>query len=92
MRIGDIVYYAQIMPTIPLFEVIELKVRTINETNSNDRWFVGIDKHSKHAYMFESDSINNSIFLNRKDALQIVKREEQKCNKKDNDERLYEEY
>lgn len=92
MRIGDIVYYAQIMPTIPIFEVLELKIRTINESNLNDKWFVGTENHTKHAYLFEYDSINKTVFLNREEALKIVKQEEKKCKKRDNGERFYEEY
>jgi hypothetical protein len=84
---GDVLYYAQMMPTIPLFEVIEVKVRTVEDT-----WFVGMDKRSKHAYYFNNDDVNKIVFKNRKECLDIVLEAEAKCKKKKGTETFYEEY
>lgn len=83
---GDILYYAQMMPTIPLFEVIEVKVRTVEDT-----WFVGMDKRSKHAYYFNNDDLNRVVFRSRKECLDVVLEAESKCKKKKS-EVYYEEY
>ena len=84
---GDVLYYAQMMPTVPLFEVLELKVRTVDDT-----WFVGIDKTSKHAYLFSNNNIGEIIFKNRKECLKVVTEAESKCKKRESSEIYYEEY
>lgn len=83
---SNIVYYARIMPTVGLYEVVELKVRTVA-----DDFFVGIDKNTKHAYMFKINDINKIVFFDRKDAVDVVKAAEKK-GKKVFDEKYYEEY
>lgn len=83
---SNIVYYARIMPTVGLYEVVELKVRTVA-----DDFFVGIDKNTKHAYMFKINDINKIVFFDRKDAVDVVKAAE-KRGKKVFDEKYYEEY
>lgn len=43
----------------------DLKIRTIT-----DNYYVGLDNSTtKHAYMFKDKDINESIFLNKTDAL-----------------------
>jgi hypothetical protein len=88
MKRGDILYYARIMPNIPLFEVIELKIRTVND---NDKWFCGIENLTKHAFLFDFKDIDNVIFEDRMECLMKVKEAENNCNKKSG-EKLYEEY
>lgn len=92
MKIGDILYYAQISKELQLFEVLELKVRTIDETNPNDKWFVGIEPHSKHAYLFGFKRLNDIVFENRADALEKVISAEEKYKRNDKMEIEYEEY
>ena len=82
----DIVYYARILPPVGIYEVVELKVRTVAED-----FFVGTDKITKHAFMFKLDNIDKIIFFERKAALDIVK-EAEKNGKKIFDEKYYEEY
>ena len=43
---NDVLYYARIMPTLGLYDVYELKIRTIDEEN---RWFCGMEKRTKIA-------------------------------------------
>lgn len=75
MKKGDIVYYARIIPNI-LYEVCELKVRTINET-----YFVGTEKQTKHAFLFSNKALDKNVFYNRNDALNKVKEAEKAQNK-----------
>lgn len=85
---GDIVYYARIMPTLGIFEVEELKLRTVEED-----YFVGLNKHDKRAFLFFMNSIGDKIFLNRKDALNKVKDAQAHSKIKEvSSERYYEEY
>lgn len=83
---SDIIYYARVMPTVGLYEIVELKVRTVTED-----YIVGIDKNTKHAFMFYFDDINRTIFFDRNEALKVVKAAE-KNGKKVSDEKYYEEY
>lgn len=85
MKKKDIVYYARIIHKTGIYEVCELIIRTVEEN-----YFVGIDKHDKHAYMFSYSDIDKVIFQNRKDALKIV-REAEKNKPKMNYEIYYEE-
>ena len=64
---GKIVYYARILRPVGIYEVIELFIRTVD-----DDYFVGIDKHDKHAYLFLYDSLNELIFDNRQECLDVV--------------------
>lgn len=83
---SDVIYYARVMPTVGLYEIVELKVRTVTEN-----YIVGIDKNTKHAFMFYFDDINRTIFFDRNEALKVVKAAE-KNGKKISDEKYYEEY
>ena len=82
----DIMYYARILPASGIYDVLELKIRTVE----ND-WFVGIEKRDKQAFLFSNSLIGKCIFANRNKALEVVKDAE--ANKKEiNDETFYEEY
>ena len=83
---SDVIYYARVMPTVGLYEIVELKVRTVTGD-----YIVGIDKNTKHAFMFYFDDINRTIFFDRNEALKVVKAAE-KNGKKVSDEKYYEEY
>ena len=66
-KIGDIVYYARIIPTLGIYDVCELKIRTVTDT-----YFVGMDKRDKRAYLFSYNTVGKCIFSNRKDAVEKV--------------------
>lgn len=72
INIGDKVYYARIIPNTEIYEVCELKIRTIE-----NNFFVGTDKHEKQAYLFSYNKLNKIIFTDRNKALQVVKEAEQ---------------
>lgn len=82
----DIVYYARIIPSVGIYDVCELKIRTVE-----DDYFVGIDKHDKHAYLLTNNVIGKTVFKDRKTALEIIRAAER--NKKEtSNEIYYEEY
>ena len=82
----DTVYYARIIPNTGIYEVCELIIRTVT-----DDYFAGMDKRDKRTYLFGYNAIDNTVFVDRKDALNKVKIAE--SNKKDiSSETYYEEY
>ena len=82
----DIVYYARIIPNTGIYEVCELIIRTVA-----DDYFTGMDKRDKRTYLFGYNAIDNTVFVDRKDALNKVKIAE--SNKKEiSNEIYYEEY
>jgi hypothetical protein len=85
LSIGQTVYYARIMPTVGLYEILEIKIRTVDDT-----YFAGTEKRSKHAYLFGHSSIGKYVFKDRKQALDLVK-EAEKNKKEISDEVYYEE-
>ena len=85
-KIGDIVYYARIMPTLGIYDVCELKIRTVTDT-----YFVGTDKRDKRAYLFSYNAVGKCIFSNRKDAVEKVITAEE-SSPKVSKETFYEEY
>lgn len=82
----DVVYYARIQPSLGVYDVLELIVRTV-ETD----WFTGMDKRDKRVYLFNNKDLNRIFFVDRKEALKIVK-EAEKNKKKITFETDYEEY
>ena len=85
-KIGDIVYYARIMPTLGIYDVCELKIRTVTDT-----YFVGTDKRDKRAYLFSYNAVGKCIFSNRKDAVEKAIAAEENSPKVSK-ETYYEEY
>lgn len=86
ITIGDTLYFARIIPRLGMYDVIDLKVRTVK-----DDYFACIDKRDKKSYLFSYNNINDTIFIYRRDAVKKVKDAE--MNKpKINTETYYEEY
>ena len=86
IRKNDIIYYARIMPKLGIFDVYDLKVRTIADT-----YFVAIDKRDKKSYLFNYNDIGKTVFLNRQEAHKKTK-EAEKNKPKVSTETYYEEY
>lgn len=82
----DIIYYARIMPKLGIFDVYDLKVRTVEDT-----YFTGIDKRDKRSYLFSYKDVNKTVFTNREDAVTKAK-EAEKNKPKVSTETYYEEY
>ena len=86
MKKGDRFYYARIMPSTGIYEVCDLKIRTI----SGDR-IACLEDRTKHVFLFGLNSIGKNLFSNRKDALnKVIEAEKNKC--KVSEETYYEEY
>ena len=82
----DVVYYTKIIPSCGIYDVYELKIRTVE-----DDWFVGIEKTDKQAHYFTKSDIGKTIFIDRNEALNVVRKAEK--NKKNIcEETYYEEY
>lgn len=72
----EILYYARIQPSLCVYEVCELVVRTVSNS-----WFTGIDKRDKRVYLFSNRDIDKRVFRDRKCALNIIKEAEKDKNK-----------
>ena len=67
-QIGQIIYYAEILPSVDEFSTIELKIRTVTE-----KYIVGIESKTKHAYLFFKEDYQKIFFTNRKQCTELVK-------------------
>lgn len=84
---GDKLYWARIIPCCGIYEVHDLHIRTIGED-----YFVGVDKHDKHAYLLGFNAIDDVVFEDRKQALNKVHVTEKNKIELDSDTYYYEEY
>ena len=73
IKVGQIMYWARVLPKIDIYDLYELKVRTVYDT-----YFVAVDKRSKQSYIFKYKDINKTIYIERTDALDYIKTEESK--------------
>lgn len=86
VNIGHTYYYARTIPNVGIYDVCELKIRTVEE-----EYCVGVDKHDKHAYLLDDNTIQKSLYINRKNCLEAV-HEKEKNSPKISSETEYEEY
>ena len=60
------VYFVKISPNPEFADIYDLKIRTVTGD-----YYVGLDNTTtKHAYVFHDQDINETIFLNKADALE----------------------
>ena len=71
IKVGQIMYWARVLPKIDIYDLYELKVRTVYDT-----YFVAVDKKSKQSYLFSYDAIDKVVFFDRSVALEVVKEKE----------------
>lgn len=81
----DVVYYARILPSVDIYEILELNIRTVEPT-----FFVGTEKDTRHAYLFGYSNMDKTVFRIRNDALEVVK-EAERHRKVVSNETFYEE-
>ena len=86
IRKNDIVYYARIMPKLDVYDVYELKVRTVEGA-----YFSTIDQRDKKSYLFSYNDIGKTVFFDLQEAVDKTK-EAEKNKPKVSAETLYEEY
>lgn len=72
----DVIFYARIIETLNIYDVLELTIRTVA-----DNWFVGIEKRDKQAFLFMNSDIGERVFLDRNEALNKVLDAEENYNK-----------
>ena len=84
---NDIIYYARIMPNLGIFDVYDIKIRTVADT-----WFSGVEKRDKKVFLFPFSAIDEYVFLNRKDAVDVATNAEENNKKVISTETYYEEY
>ena len=75
------------MPNLGIFDVYELKIRTIEDT-----YFVGTDKRDKKAFFLPYSAIEKYVFIDRKDAVDKATIAEENNKKVVSTETYYEEY
>lgn len=84
---NDVLYYTRISDNLGMYELCELKVRTVKDT-----YFVGLENRTKVAFLFGCGLIGETIFFDRKEALKKVKEAEKNKPKNVSTETYYEEY
>lgn len=65
-------YAARVIPSSFIYDVLEVKIRTVYE-----KCFVGVDKRTKQAYVYNINDIGKRVFLTRDEALLTVKKAEE---------------
>lgn len=83
---GTILYYARISHNLGMYELCELKVRSVYDT-----YFVALENRTKIAFLFGYNLIGDVVFFSRKEALEKV-REAEKDKREISSETYYEEY
>lgn len=81
----QVLYYAQILPSVGIYHVLEMKVATVYDT-----YFAVTEKRDKHRYLFNYEDVGKTIFFNRSECLEKVKYAEAH-GKKVSNETYYEE-
>ena len=81
----DILYYAQILPKVGIYNVCEMIVCTLYED-----YFACMDKREKKRYLFYYSDIDRILFANKLEALTLVT-DAEKDKQKVSNERFYEE-
>lgn len=72
-NIGQIVFYTRILPTAGIYDLLEIKLRTVEDT-----YIVGCDEKDHTAYLVSEIEAETCIFTSRKDALNKIKEEKKK--------------
>ena len=78
---GDLIYYTKIFSKRGIYELYELRIRTLT-----DKYFVGTDERTKQAHLFGLDSVGKCIFTDREEALSLIREFESQHTKEENQE------
>lgn len=87
VRKNDVFYYTRIIPNCGIYDVLEIKIRSVYED-----YFVGIEKRDKHVFLFYYSNIDKILFRDRKIAVNKVNEAEKNKRKIVSEETYYEEY
>lgn len=63
MSVGDRMYMCLVVPNCEIYDVLELTIRTVLDT-----WAVGVDTHTKQAYLFDYNMIGSYVFASHGEA------------------------
>ena len=72
-KIGQIVFYTRILPKVGIYDLLEIKLRTVEDT-----YIVGCDEKDHTAYLISEIEAETCIFTSRKDALNKIREEKKK--------------
>lgn len=67
MQVGDKMYMCLVVPNCGIYDVLELTIRTVMDT-----WAVGVDTHTKQAYLFGYNMIGKYVFTSHGDAQEAL--------------------
>ena len=87
VRKNDVFYYTRIIPNCGIYDVLEIKIRSVYED-----YFVGMEKRDKHVFLFYYSNIDKILFRDRKIAINKVNEAEKNKRKIVSEETYYEEY
>lgn len=87
VRKNDVFYYTRIIPNCGIYDVLEIKIRSVYED-----YFVGIEKRDKHVFLFYYSNIDKILFRDRKIAVNKANEAEKNKRKIVSEETYYEEY
>ena len=87
VRKNDVFYYTGIIPNCGIYDVLEIKIRSVYED-----YFVGIEKRDKHVFLFYYTNIDKILFRDRKIAVNKANEAEKNKRKIVSEETYYEEY
>ena len=67
MKVGDKVYFCSVVPNCNIYEGLELIIRTVT-----DDWAVGVDTHTKQAFLFGYNMIGEWVFIHHYEAQEAI--------------------
>lgn len=65
---GEKVYYARVLIPVDVFDLCDLRVRTVGEN-----WFSACEEKTHQAFIFNNKDLGTRVFKDRKEALKVVK-------------------
>ena len=68
MKIGDTVFFCDVVPNCSTYEILELILRTVA-----DGYCVGVDTKTKQAHLFTNNMVDKYVFTNRSEAIEALK-------------------
>lgn len=87
IKLNDtIYYYAQIIPSLCQYNILDMKVATLYDT-----YFACTEKRDKRRYLFNYTDIDKTVFTDRTKALEVVHKAEKYKQENISNERYYEE-
>lgn len=70
LEVGQEVYYARIMKIHNVYDLLEIKIRTVNED-----YFAGIYERTKQTFLFSKKDLGKTVFEKRYEALEYLRKE-----------------